>query len=88
MADPTTFYRNTVSTVGQFIKTLDDLRVLSDRIANDSALVNEAAAAAETGGRPDLSVEDFNNLKTAIDQVLFTFNSGTPPQKQFFYEFL
>jgi hypothetical protein len=88
MSDPVIFYRSVVTTVSAFINDLDNLRVMSDRIANDPQLVIEAATAAVNGGRADLSIDDFNNLKSAIDQILFTFNSGSPPQKQAFYEFL
>ncbi len=88
MADPTAFYRGAIGTIQQFLNTVDDLRTISDRMENDVALAGAAAGAASVGGREDLSPTDFNNLKSAIDQILFTLNSGSPPQKQYLYKML
>lgn len=88
MADATAFYRTMASDVGQFLTALDKLRVISDRIGGDDTLAIAAAAAAATGGRPDIVAQDIINAKSAIDQLLFTFNSGAPPQKKYLYELL
>lgn len=88
MADANTFYRQMISTIQQLISILDQNATISDRIASDSSLAAAAAAAANAAGRTDLSATDFNNAKSAIDQLMFTFNSGSPTQKSFLYKML
>ena len=88
MADASTFSRNVINTVGQLVSVLQQLQTISDRIASDSALAGQAATAAQAAGRADLSTGDFDRCKASIDQMLFTFNSGNPSQKQNFYKML
>ena len=88
MTDAVTFYRLYVSTINQCINTLDDLRTQNDRLAQEAGLPAAAADAASKSGRPDLTTQAFTDAKNAIDQVLFAFDSGAPPQKAAMYKML
>jgi hypothetical protein len=88
MSDPINFYRTMVGTVGQAIINLQQLQTLADRISQDSSLAGRAATAAQASGRADLTTADFDNAVSAINQLLFTFNSGNPTQKAFLYKLL
>ena len=88
MSDATTFYRNLVSTTNTFIQNLQALDTLQDRLTTEPGLAALAAAAANTSGRPDLTAQDFTNAHDAINQILFAFNSGSPPQKAALYKLL
>src|SRR4051812_31571152 len=78
MTDTTVFYRTVIAQVTQFVKAYEDLKVLSDRIAADSALSGQAATAAQAGGRSDLTAASFDNLKVAADLIesLLSANTG------------
>jgi hypothetical protein len=81
MTDATTFYRTVISNTQQFITAYENLRLIQDRIASDTALSSAAAAAAAQGGRADLAAADFDNLKLAMDQLetfMNTVNGSVP----------
>ena len=88
MTDPVSFYRLYVSTINQFINTLEDLRTQNDRLASEPTLAADAAAAALKSGRPDLTAQSFINAQAALVQLLFTFDSGSPTQKSFLFKML
>jgi hypothetical protein len=78
MTDATTFYRQLVAQCGVFTQACDQIRLLADRIAADSTLSAAAAAAAQAGGRPDLTTGDFDNFKTATDSIETRLNTNDP----------
>jgi len=88
MTDAVSFYRLYVSTINQFINTLEDLRLQNDRLASEPGLAAAAAAAAVNSGRSDLSTQAFTNAQGAIVQILFTFDSGAPTQKSYLFKML
>jgi hypothetical protein len=88
MADPMTFYRTLVSQIQTLVNQLQDLDTSQDRMHEDTALAAAAAAAANAAGRTDLVAADFTNAASAINQILFTFNSGAPTQKSYLYKLL
>ena len=82
MTDTITFYRSIVSQVTQFIATVEQMQLISDRIGADSAMSAALAASAATGGRADLTTASFDNLKVVIDLVttlLAAQNGGNVP---------
>jgi hypothetical protein len=87
MANAPLFYQTFVSQINQFIQILDDLNTMQDRLAQDPTLAAAAAAAAQPQ-RPDLTAQSFTNAADAINQVLFAYNSGAPPQKSLLYKML
>ena len=88
MANATQFFQNFNAKINQFISDLEDLNTMQDRMASDSGLAAAAATAAQAQGRPDLSAADFTNAASAINQILFAFNSGSPTQKSYLYKVL
>lgn len=88
MANPTQFFQQFNAQIKQFIDDLDNLNTMQDRLAQDNTLAAAAATAAQAQGRTDLAAIDFTNAATAINQLLFTFNSGTPTQKSYLYKIL
>jgi hypothetical protein len=78
MTDTTTFYRTIIGQVSQFVAITDEMRLISDRIGADSSLSSKLAASAQAGGRTDLTVADFDNLKAAIDAIDTLLNSNSP----------
>lgn len=88
MADAKAFYQTANETVKQFIYWIDQINTLQDRMVSDPALAASAAEAANAAGRTDLVEADFTNLSDAIVQIMFTWNSGDPTQKSFFYKML
>ena len=82
MTDTTAFLNFCVSSCQTFNKNLEDLKSISDRIAADSALSTNTAAAASKTGRSELVAADFDNLKVCIDLVvnlLNAINGGNVP---------
>lgn len=88
MADAMTFYRTFVTEAQATIAQMQKLEVLQQRMDADPGLDEAAAAAAAQGGRTDLQAADFMKAKDTIVQLLFTWNSGSPPQKDAFYKML
>lgn len=77
-----------VTQCGALVNLLQVVDTLQDRLAEDSTLAAAAAAAANAAGRTDLAAVDFTNAAAAINQLLFTFGSGSPTQKSFLYKLL
>jgi hypothetical protein len=86
--DATTFARNFIATINGFLNAQDDMNRANDRLAKDPALADAAAAAMNAAGRPALTGQDFTNAATAIQQVQFTLQSGTPELISYFYALL
>ena len=82
MTDASSFFQTCVGVCRVMSQNLEDLRSISDRIGADSALSGEAANAAKTAGRGDLTAADFDNLKVCIDHLqslLNAVNGGNVP---------
>jgi hypothetical protein len=88
MANANLFNQNLHDQIQNLVQILDALQTLNDRMMQDSTLAADAAAAANAAGRTDLAAVDFTNVGSAIQQMMFTFNSGTPATKSFFYKML
>jgi len=88
MSDPRAFYQTVQDTVKNFNYWMQQITLLKDRLDSDAGLAAAAATAAQAAGRADLATVDFTNLNSAIGQVTFTFSSGAPTQKSYFYKML
>lgn len=88
MTDAVNFGRNFVTQINATINALEDLRIMQDRMQQEPGLSQAAAAAMNTAGRADLAKVDFDNAAAAIQQILFAFDSGSPPQKSYLYKML
>lgn len=88
MANAVQFYQNLNAATRTFISALEAMNEFNDRMAADPGLAAAAATAAQAQGRTDLVAADFTNIGSAITQLNFTFNSGTPTQKSYLYKIL
>jgi hypothetical protein len=87
MANATNFYSQILTDVRTLIQTLENLNTDQDRLASDATLAAATATVATNQGNA-LSATDINNVAVAINQLLFTFNSGSPTQKSYLYKLL
>lgn len=89
MADATQFATLCIQKAQQISNLMEDLRVMSSRMTEDTGLAAAAATAAQNNlRRQDLATADFTNFKSALDQLLFTFDSGSPTQKSYIFKLL
>ena len=86
MADALAFYRTMNSQIGQLVNILQQLETVQDRISG--LILGWAQRQQLHPGRHDLATIDFTNAASAIRQVLFAFNSGSPTQKSYLYKIL
>jgi hypothetical protein len=78
MTDSTSFSRVIIQQVGQFVLAYENLLLISDRISSDSSLSAALAAAANAGGRTDLTTASFDNLNNAIKSLQTRLNTNDP----------
>jgi hypothetical protein len=69
-------YTNNIVTL---VQTVETLRTQNDMIANDSTLIDRYFASSSV--RTDIVAADVTAAYNSLVQVLFTFDSGSPPQK-------
>jgi hypothetical protein len=86
--DATTFARNFIAGINSFLKAQDDMTRANDRMQKDPSLADAAAEAMNAAGRPNLTAQDFTNAATAIQQIQFALQSGSPETISFFYALL
>lgn len=76
MTDTVTFFRAVVAGTNQFIAAYENLQLLADRLATDSSLSTNTAAAANAGGRTDLNAANFDNFRLAALQIAALMNAS------------
>jgi hypothetical protein len=72
--------------IANVINDLETLRTLNDRVSQEPALLGNALTAESA--RTDITSQDMTNASSAITQLLFTFDSGTPTQKSYLFKML
>jgi hypothetical protein len=86
MSNPISFINAYASNIVTLCKVLEDLRVQNDMIAQDATLISSYFAAGPMGVRTDIAAADVTAAKDAMVQLLFTYDSGSPPQKAALYK--
>ncbi len=86
MAQASAFANDYFAQVDNLIQTLEYLRTLNDRIAQDGSLISDYFS--EPSHRTDIDATDFTNAQGAVTQMLFTFDSGSPTQKSYLFNLL
>lgn len=76
MTNSTGFLQQLVVGINNFVLAYEQCKLLSDRIAADSASATNLGTAASATGRSDLSTADFDNFNSAM-QLLETTLNGT-----------
>jgi hypothetical protein len=88
MTDSTSYGRNFIAQIGTFIDSIEDMRLMRDRMVEETGLAQSAADAMNKVGRTDLTKIDFDNASAALQQIIFAFDSGAPTQKSYLYKML
>jgi hypothetical protein len=88
MTDSTSYGRNFIAQINIFINSIEDMRLMRDRMVEEAGLAQSAADAMNAVGRADLTSTDFDNASAALQQIIFAFDSGTPTQKSYLYKML
>jgi len=84
MAQQPEWGTNAINICKTLIAAMQAAEGLLDQMAGDSTLAAGYLAAA--GSRTDLVAADFTNMNSALTQMKFTFDSGTPTQKSYLYK--
>ena len=88
MTDSTSYGRNFIAQINTFINSIEDMRLMRDRMVEEAGLAQSAADAMNAVGRQDLAKADFDNASAALQQIIFAFDSGSPTQKSYLYRML
>jgi len=93
MANPKTFIDSYSVSIAQLVSLMQTLRTQNDQLDQDPTLISEYFNPPEppppmAGPRTDIVAEDVTAAHDAIVQLLFTFDSGDPPQKAALYQML
>lgn len=88
MSNPTTFINTYANNIVQLVQILQTLRTQNDQITQDSTLINRYFAQNPNQIRSDIVAADVTNAQSALVQVLFAFDSGSPTQKSYLYKML
>jgi hypothetical protein len=87
MSNANNFMASFQTGVVQLINQLEDLNTLQDRLAQDATLAG-SAANSPLGIQLGLSAADITNAASAVNQIIFAYNSGSPPQKAMLFKLL
>ncbi len=87
MSNAPLFGQTMISHINQLVQTLSDLNTDQARLADEPALAQSVVTALATQ-RPDLTAAIITNAAAAINQILFTYNSGSPTQAAQLYKML
>ncbi len=79
MSNAISFVNSYVSGCQQINTILQTLRGLNDQLASDPTLPSRYFSSP--GARTDIVAQDITNASSAVVQLLFTFDSGSPTQK-------
>ena len=91
MANPGTFMPSYFTNIAKFIDIVTTLRMQYDQIVQDPETVTEYFALPPTGSlgvqapRTDIKEADVTAAQSSLQQVFFTLDSGSPPQKAALY---
>lgn len=79
------FADNYLALCNQMVALMNQAQLMLDRVTQDSTLFTQVRNA---GIRTDLQVADWNAANSALTQIKFTFDSGSPPQKAALFKLL
>jgi hypothetical protein len=93
MSNPLTFMNNFFQLNVQFIQQVQLLRTADDQLKQDPTLIDRyfALKPPDVGPgvpRKDIVAADVTAAQSALEQVFFTLDSGSPTQKSLIYKML
>lgn len=86
MSNPVSFMNNYVGTIQRLVDDLESLRTYNDMLAQDGTLITRYFS--DPSHRTDIVAQDVTNAQSAVVQMLFPFDSGTPTQKSYLFKML
>lgn len=86
MSNPVSFVNSYVDKVVQFVRLTEDLRAMNDMLVQDSSLVQRYFDSP--GARTDIKAADVTAVHDALVQIIFAYDSGSPPQKAALFKML
>jgi hypothetical protein len=86
MSNAMSFMNSYVNNIQQLINFVEELRVQNAMMSGDNTLVNRYFE--EPGSRTDIVASDVNAAYTALQQVIFAYDSGNPTQKSLLFKML
>ena len=84
MASASNFVNNYANNVTSFINQLMTMQTLNLQLADDPTLITRYFQ--DPKARTDIVAADITNASSAITQLLFTFNSGSPTQGSYLFK--
>jgi len=88
MTDATNYGQSFVGTVKALIEAIENANVMQDRLQSEPTLAADTATAMSGAGRADMTEQVINDAASAIVQIVFAYNSGSPTQKSLLYKVL
>jgi hypothetical protein len=95
MSNPMTFMPSFFTNIAILVNTITTLRMQYDQIVQDPTLITDYFAyvppttpgvPAAVPPRTDINAADVNAAQSSLQQLFFTLDSGTPPQKNALYQ--
>lgn len=81
MSNAVTFITSYAQNIQTLVNLLSTLETQNQQMTDDPTLVTRYFQAPNT--RTDINATDVANAQSAIVQILFTYNSGSPTQASF-----
>lgn len=78
MSDPLNFMRSYANNFQQLVQILNTLQSQNLQLTDDPSLITNYFALTPSQRRTDIVASDVTNGQSAIVQLLFTYNSGSP----------
>jgi len=75
-----------VSRIVNLVQVIEDLRTSNSGLDNDATLISRYFATA--GVRDDIVAADVTAAHDALVQIIFAYDSGSPPQKAALFKML
>jgi hypothetical protein len=88
MTDSLNFGQSFVGTVRALIDAIDAASQMQDRLNSEPTLAAEVAQSMSGAGRADMTEQVITDAASAIVQIVFAYNSGSPTQKSLLYKVL
>jgi hypothetical protein len=94
MSNPVTFINTYTQNIVQLCQLMQTLRSNNDVLEQDPTLIDRYFAMTNPANpnisvvRTDINKQDVTNAQSALVQMLFTFDSGSPTQKSYLFKML
>lgn len=83
MSNAFNFINSYANNIRTLVDTLNALQSQNLQITEDSGLITRYFSGTSPAPRTDINATDITNAQSAIVQMLFTYNSGSPTQSTY-----